>query len=75
VNNKLWVVGKFKEITENKNTCWSFEGIYSKEKDALNRAISENHFIAPVFVDKELPEEDFDWPGLYYPSYNKEEVK
>ncbi len=73
-NKKLWLVGKFKEITKSKNTCWSFEGIYSKEKDAIKRAITEKHFVAPVFINKEIPDKDVDWRGLYYPSYNKEKV-
>jgi len=69
-NQKLWIVGRYEGTNKNDISCWTFEGIYSKESDAIRRATLTNHFVAPVVVDEKIPEEDFDWPGLYYPNYH-----
>lgn len=63
---KLWICGKFIELT-NVGIVWDFQGIFSKEKKAIDACRNENYFIGPVYLNKEIPDERIEWPECYYP--------
>ena len=57
---KLWLVGKY-------NRPWEFQGIFTTKSKAIKQCIHKNYFIAPVFLNKSIPDRLLDWPGLEYP--------
>ena len=61
---KLWIVG---ETAEHNYREWSFCGVYDKQRHAIERCTSSFHFIAPIGLNEEVPDEDKTWPGSYYP--------
>ena len=61
----IWICGR---TTDN----WEILGAFSTEELALARCTRDNDFVAPLEVDKSLPEELMDWPELYYPAELKE---
>lgn len=66
-NMTLWLCGRF---TSN----WEILGAFSTEELALARCTRYNDFVAPLELDKSLPEELTEWPGFYYPSESEEKT-
>ena len=64
----IWVCGRY---FEDKNKEWEILGAYSDEQGALDRCTQCIDFVAPLILDKSLPEELTEWPGFYYPSEEK----
>jgi len=63
---KLWICGKYRS-GEFPNVVWDFQGIFLTKKKALNACREKNDFIAPVVLNKELPQEEEIMPGVEYP--------
>ena len=59
---ELWIVGKVVESSE-----WEFDGVFDSEEKAIAACKSENHFIGPAILNKEIPEDCVEWSGAYYP--------
>lgn len=59
---ELWIVGKVVEGSE-----WEFDGVFDSEEKAIAACKSENHFIGPATLNKEIPEDCVEWVGAYYP--------
>lgn len=53
----VWVVGRWGE------SQWELQGIYTNRDLAQSNAL-KGWFVAPVPIDKPLPEEAIDWPEL-----------
>ena len=62
---KLYVVGKV--LNPRSLNCWEFCGIYDNEELATKYCKTPSHFIGPVNLNEELPEETKEWPNSYYP--------
>ena len=54
-------------VDQNNEWKWSVCGIYSKEDDAITRCTTIKHFIAPIELDKWVPDTLIEWPGAHYP--------
>lgn len=66
----VWVCGKWVGMIMGKphpQSYWQLEGVFSLEIKALAACVTDNHFIAPIELDKTPTEECVSWPGLYYP--------
>jgi len=60
---KMYLVGEVNQ----QQTNWDFCGIYSTEKLALKRCVTENHFLARVELDYYVPIEKSKFKYSYYP--------
>lgn len=69
--NIVYVVGSLTKETPEGN-IWCIEGVYSTEQLAVATCKDKNWFVGPVEMDKPLPEGLNDWPGCYYPNFEKE---
>lgn len=63
---EYFVVGKFIEQLEN-GAVWDFAGLFDDKKLAVKACITEDYFVAPVELNKELPKEQIYWPDIFYP--------
>ena len=52
----LYLVGKY----NNRQTYWSFDGIFSSEKDAEKRCSTTDHFWCPVIMNEKFKPDDVD---------------
>jgi hypothetical protein len=48
-------------------TVWDFQGIFSTEGRAILACQAENYFVGPAKMGVELPPEQVEWEGCYYP--------
>lgn len=62
---KLWVVGKSTDL-ENP-FAWEFCGVFDDENNAVDRCLDDMHFVGPVVLNQQVPDEHMAWPGCYYP--------
>ena len=60
----LYIVGK---INRDNYLEWEFMGIFEEESDAVQACHDDRHFVGPVELNEELPEEQKVWVGSYYP--------
>lgn len=58
----VWVCGRIAS-----SGAWEFQGVFSEEERARSECRDAGYFVAPVEMDRGLPHETTDWPGLYYP--------
>ena len=74
-NGQLWIAGRYNAgVTFSNNTrfaAWELLGIYSDKDTAEIICTKSNDFVAPVTLGEDLPEETTDWPGCYYPLWDK----
>ena len=64
---KLWICGRSRKVCEDGVVIWDFHGVFDTEEQAVGICKTENHFVGPVQLNQELPEEPVTWPGCYYP--------
>lgn len=62
----LWICGQVITQTDS-GIVWDFQGVFSKEKNAIKACKNEYYFIAPINLNEEIPQETQQWPGCYYP--------
>lgn len=61
-----WIVGQFiKETPE--GAVWDLQGVFANEQLALEACTTPAFFLGPMDINKALPHERCDWPGVYYP--------
>jgi len=54
-------------VDRNSEWKWSVCGIFTAELDAIYRCTTTKHFIAPIELDKWVPDTQIEWPGAHYP--------
>ena len=62
MNKVIWIVGDYRG-----NNVWDIMGATYTEKKAVSFCTKSTHFVAPLEMDKRLPDETLNWPGCYYP--------
>ncbi len=62
----MWLCGQFRKETDIGN-IWDFRGLFHLRDDAIKACKTENYFVVPLEIGKELPEEIKDWPVIEYP--------
>lgn len=68
-NTKFWIVGE--QLHLENGVTWGFAGLFSSEKLAIKACKTIQYFVGPCFLNKKLPNKIVNWPGLYFPLYNK----
>ena len=63
----LWLCGQYQGSLKTGATAWDFQGIFSTKDKAISACKGWGYFIAPVFLDMELPGESVIFPNLEYP--------
>ena len=64
----LWVCGEYAgQDPASGITAWSMVGIFEKETRAVQCCKTENHFVGPLELNKQMPDEPIVWEGVYYP--------
>ena len=58
----VYVVGRLHEDEE-----WELRGIFFDSPKAESLCERADDFVGPVEIDKVLPSEKGEWPGLYFP--------
>lgn len=64
---ELWICGKVRRVYGHKMVVWDIQGIFDSEAQAVSACKTENCFVGPVPLNKELSEEAVQWPGCYFP--------
>ena len=67
---ELWLVGQYRRGGEDGgvgDVVWDFQGAFSRKEKAVAACRNRNYFIAPVVLDKEVPDETEPLPGVEYP--------
>ena len=64
---RLYLVGQYKG-GKTGSVNWDFQGIFDTIEKAEKACIENSYFVAPVVLNKELPEKTTDWKGCYYPN-------
>lgn len=57
---------------EHAGNSWDFIGVCSSEEIAVEACEDEYYFTGPIEMNKILPKEMVEWPGVYRPKGNKE---
>lgn len=65
---ELWVCGKVRKVYTEKLVVWDLQGVFDSETQAVNACKTDQHFVGPVLLNEELPEEGVQWPGAYFPN-------
>ena len=63
---ELWICGKYLSGPKSE-VAWDFQGIFDDKEKAIAACRDEKYFIAPAVLNKNLPDDQIDWPGAYYP--------
>lgn len=63
---EFWIVGKYVQ-QQKSGAVWEFQGLFSSRALAIKNCINSQYFIAPAELDKLLPDESIEWPGVEYP--------
>lgn len=63
----IWLVGKNRG-GEHLNCVWDILGIFTSKELARKACTAREDFLAPLEVDKRLPDETTEWPGVEYPN-------
>lgn len=66
----MWLCGQFRKSTT-VGSVWDFQGLFHLRDDAIKACKTDNHFVVPVEIGKELPEETKDWSVIEYPLRNE----
>lgn len=64
---ELWVCGKVRKVYSKRLVVWAIQGIFDSEMQATEACKTDQYFVGPVPLNKELPEEGIEWPGVYFP--------
>jgi hypothetical protein len=62
----LWIVGQYRAETQSGIVC-DIQGVFDSKERAIAACRNERYFIAPIALNKELPDETVEMPGCYYP--------
>jgi hypothetical protein len=62
----LWVCGKTVAETD-AGRVWEIQGIFDSEENAVAACHTSSHWVGPMTLNEELPDELMLWPGCYYP--------
>lgn len=70
---ELWICGQYRSGGDNGvgDVVWDFQGVFSTRAKALAACRNRNYFIAPVVLDREVPDETEEMPGYEYPLHKK----
>jgi len=60
---RFWLVGNYRD-----DGRIEIMGLFSSEWGAVAAAIGEKNWVGPLVVDRRLPQELTEWPGLWYPN-------
>lgn len=61
---RLWLVGKTLDCEV---SAWEFAGIFDEKEKAVAACREACYFVAPVVLNKQLPEKTEEFPGYEYP--------
>lgn len=78
MNEKImWILGKWRSGKDGKlNNVWDISGVFDTEEKAIEACNNRpNYFIGPLPLNKVLPDETTEWPGMYYPAINNRTVR
>jgi len=65
-NVELWVCGQ--NIADVEQGCvWEIQGVFSTQEKAIKACKNLRFFVAPLYLDKELPQKTTEWPECVYP--------
>lgn len=72
MSNLFWVCGRFRWQKYDKersrlDVCWDLQGVFDSEKKAISACKNEDYFIGPVELNKEIPSNQIEWEGAYFP--------
>lgn len=60
-SGKLWLCG------QHVGKSWEFQGVFSTRQKAIDACKTLNYFIAPIFLNEELPKEPVTFKDYEYP--------
>jgi len=59
---ELWIVGRMHD-----GGAWEFMGVFDDRNVAISKCVIDDDFIAPAILNEELPQEQMEWDGCFYP--------
>lgn len=65
---QLYVVG---HVGGDHPEAWQIRGVYDDEAKAVAVCCDDEHFVGPVIMNATFPFEACDWPGLWFPTFQK----
>ena len=68
----VWVVGLTRTFAKDK-CLWDLQGVFVSEGMAITACKDINYFVAPIEINRSMPQNVSSWPGLYYPKALKGE--
>jgi len=72
MDKTIWIVGDFKGEYDKGHHAWEILGATYTEERAVSFCTKDSHFVAPIEMDKRLPDDTIDWQGCYYPLAKKD---
>lgn len=63
----LYFVGEHLLLEHPSGHTWQLCGVFSREACAKEACTTEDHFYAPLELDRFLPGDAVEWPELVYP--------
>lgn len=70
-NTELWCCGQLKKIWNKGDHTWEFQGCFSTKEKAIAACKTQNYFIFPIVLDKELPSETVEAPNCEWPLHGE----
>ncbi|MEN6375545.1 MAG: hypothetical protein ABFD75_12325 [Smithella sp.] len=64
---ELWLCGQYRSGEKIGEIIWDFQGVFSAKDKAIRACRNRNYFIAPIDVDKEIPDQIEEMPNVEYP--------